>query len=284
MHRIFRITLDDALPVLAAARAKAEEIGVKQTICVVDESGQVIALHRLPGARLTGVDIAIAKAFTAAGHERATHKFNEPPNGPALPGNEAFGISHMLPGQVRDLRGRLPDRVRRPDRRRGRGLRRQRRAGQGGRRGRARGVRGARAGQPAAVTAASARRQVSSTSRQAPPGRDATPTAVRTTTPRSPSTSTSRSEAASATSECWVKPSAAFTNTTSRSARAMPSREPTSVAGGGQRVRHRDPRRRPAPRRARPPRPPGRRAAARRRPAGSSRRSARARPWRWPAT
>ena len=94
MHRIFRITLDDALPVLNAARAKAEEIGVKQTLCVTDESGQVIALHRIPGARLTGVDISIAKAFTAAGHERATHKFNEPPHGPALPGNEAFGISH----------------------------------------------------------------------------------------------------------------------------------------------------------------------------------------------
>lgn len=108
MHRIFRITLDDALPILAAARDKAEEIGVKQTFCVVDESGQVIALHRLPGARLTGVDISIAKAFTAAGHERATHKFNEPPNGPALPGNEAFGISHMLPGKFAVFVGGFP--------------------------------------------------------------------------------------------------------------------------------------------------------------------------------
>ncbi|MBD3782584.1 MAG: heme-binding protein [Micrococcales bacterium] len=108
MHRIFRITLDDALPMLAAARRKAEEIGVKQTLCVVDESANVIALHRLPGARLTGVDIAIAKAFTAAGHERATHKFNEPPNGPALPGNEAFGISHMLPGKFAIFVGGFP--------------------------------------------------------------------------------------------------------------------------------------------------------------------------------
>lgn len=108
MHRIYRITLDDALPVLAAARAKAEEIGVKQTICVVDESGHVIALHRIPGARLTGVDISIAKAFTAAGHERETHKFNEGPNGPALPGNEAFGISHMLPGKFAIFVGGFP--------------------------------------------------------------------------------------------------------------------------------------------------------------------------------
>jgi len=108
MHQIFRITLDDALPILTAARRKAEEIGVKQTVCVVDDGGHVVALHRLPGARLTGVDIAIAKAFTAAGHERATHKFNEPPNGPALPGNEAFGISHMLPGKFAIFVGGFP--------------------------------------------------------------------------------------------------------------------------------------------------------------------------------
>ncbi len=108
MHQIFRITLDDALPMLTAARQKAEDIGVKQTICVADESGHVIALHRIPGGRLTGVDIAIAKAFTAAGHERPTHKFNEPPNGPALPGNEAFGINQMLPGKFAIFVGGFP--------------------------------------------------------------------------------------------------------------------------------------------------------------------------------
>src|SRR6478735_3931509 len=94
VRQIYRIDLDDALPMLQAARAKAEEIGVKQTICICDDGGHVLALHRLPGARLTGVEISMAKAFTAAGHERATHLFNEPPNGPALPGNEAFGIAH----------------------------------------------------------------------------------------------------------------------------------------------------------------------------------------------
>lgn len=93
---------------LAAGRAKAEEIGVKQTLCICDDGGNVVALHRLPGARLTGVDISIAKAFTAAGHERATHLFNEPPNGPALPGNEAFGISHMLPGKFAIFVGGFP--------------------------------------------------------------------------------------------------------------------------------------------------------------------------------
>jgi uncharacterized protein GlcG (DUF336 family) len=103
-----RLDLDDALPILEAARAKAEEIGVPETLCVCDEGGHVLALHRMPGARLTGVEIAIAKAFTAAGHQRATHLFNEPPGGPALPGNEAFGINQMLPGRFAIFVGGFP--------------------------------------------------------------------------------------------------------------------------------------------------------------------------------
>jgi threonine aldolase len=44
-----------------------------------------LALHRMDGARITGVEIAIVKVCAAAGHKRPTHKVNEPPNGPALP-------------------------------------------------------------------------------------------------------------------------------------------------------------------------------------------------------
>lgn len=108
MRQIMRIDLEDALIVVQAAEAEAARIGVKETICVADDGGHIIALHRMTGARLTGVDIAIAKAFTAAGHQRATHLFNEPPNGPALPGNEAFGINQMLPGRFAIFVGGFP--------------------------------------------------------------------------------------------------------------------------------------------------------------------------------
>ena len=83
MITVKRLTLEDALVLLSAAEAKAREIGVLETICVCDDGGHPIALHRMTGARLTGVEIAIAKAFTAAGHRRATHRFNQPPSGPA---------------------------------------------------------------------------------------------------------------------------------------------------------------------------------------------------------
>ncbi|GAA1395435.1 heme-binding protein [Pseudonocardia kongjuensis] len=108
MQTIHRLTLDDALVVLRAAEAEAERIGVRQTICVADDGAHPIALHRMTGARLTGVEIAIAKAFTAAGHQRATHLFNEAPDGPALPGNEAFGIQHMHTGRFTVFVGGFP--------------------------------------------------------------------------------------------------------------------------------------------------------------------------------
>ncbi len=108
MHTVPRLTLDDALVLLRAAEAEAERIGVRQTICIADDGAHPIALHRMTGARLTGVEIAIAKAFTAAGHQRATHLFNEAPDGPALPGNEAFGIQHMHPGRFTVFVGGFP--------------------------------------------------------------------------------------------------------------------------------------------------------------------------------
>ncbi len=108
MHRVFRLTLEDALVMLSAAEEEAHRIGVEQTICIADDGAHPIALHRMTGARLTGVEIAMAKAFTAAGHRRDTHRFNEPPDGPALPGNEAFGIGHMHPGKFAIFVGGFP--------------------------------------------------------------------------------------------------------------------------------------------------------------------------------
>lgn len=105
---IHRLSLEDALPLLEAGRTESERIGVAETLCIADDGGHLIALHRMTGARLTGVEIAIAKAFTAAGHRRATHLFNEPPNGPALPGNEAFGINLMHPGRFAIFVGGFP--------------------------------------------------------------------------------------------------------------------------------------------------------------------------------
>ena len=93
---------------VAAALAKAAELGVPQTCCVTDEGGFPLALERMDGARVTGPQIAWNKAFTAAGHRRSTHLFNTPPGGPALPGNEAFGIQHSFEGRFAVFVGGFP--------------------------------------------------------------------------------------------------------------------------------------------------------------------------------
>ena len=108
MKQVYRLELEEARVMVRAAIAKSEEIGVLETICIVDDGGYPIALERMDGARITGPQIAWNKAFTAAGHKRSTHLFNTPPNGPALPGNEAFGIQWSFDGKFAVFVGGFP--------------------------------------------------------------------------------------------------------------------------------------------------------------------------------
>ncbi|SFD50573.1 heme-binding protein [Bacillus sp. UNCCL81] len=108
MKKILKLELDEAKVMIEAAKKKSETINVPETIAIVDDGGYVIALERMNDARITGPEIAIAKAYTAAGHKRSTHLFNTEPNGPALPGNEAFGIQHMLNGKFAIFVGGFP--------------------------------------------------------------------------------------------------------------------------------------------------------------------------------
>ncbi|MGM0876928.1 MAG: GlcG/HbpS family heme-binding protein [Bacillota bacterium] len=108
MKQVLKIELEEAKLMIEAAIKKSKEIDVLETIAVVDDGGHLIALERMNGARITGPEIAIAKAFTASGHKRSTHLFNKEPNGPALPGNEAFGIQLMIPGKFAIFVGGFP--------------------------------------------------------------------------------------------------------------------------------------------------------------------------------
>jgi uncharacterized protein GlcG (DUF336 family) len=108
MRRSFKLELAEARHMVAAAIKKSAEIGVLETVCVTDEGGYPLALERMDGARVTGPQIAWNKAFTAAGHKRSTHLFNQAPNGPALPGNEAFGIQWSFEGKFAVFVGGFP--------------------------------------------------------------------------------------------------------------------------------------------------------------------------------
>jgi uncharacterized protein GlcG (DUF336 family) len=108
MRPSFKLELAEARHMVAAAIRKSREISVLETVCITDEGGYPLALERMDGARVTGPQIAWNKAFTAAGHKRSTHLFNQAPNGPALPGNEAFGIQWSFEGKFAVFVGGFP--------------------------------------------------------------------------------------------------------------------------------------------------------------------------------
>ncbi|MFJ5381244.1 MULTISPECIES: GlcG/HbpS family heme-binding protein [Burkholderiaceae] len=108
MKKAIKLELREARHMVAAAVRKAEEIGVLESVCIVDDGGYPLLLERMDGARITGPQIAWNKAFTAAGHKRSTHLFNTAPNGPALPGNEAFGIQWSFDGKFAVFVGGYP--------------------------------------------------------------------------------------------------------------------------------------------------------------------------------
>ncbi len=108
MKTSLKLELSEAKQMAAAALEKSAEIGAFETVCIVDDGGYPLVLERMDGARITGPQIAWNKAFTAAGHKRSTHLFTRAPNGPALPGNEAFGIQWSFEGKFASFVGGFP--------------------------------------------------------------------------------------------------------------------------------------------------------------------------------
>jgi len=99
-----RLTLAGAKTVLAGAEAKAKEIGVDMDIAVVDDGGNLLAFSRMDRAKITSIDIAINKAFTAACARKPTSDYAEI----AGPGKPAFGIHVSNQGRFMIFGGGLP--------------------------------------------------------------------------------------------------------------------------------------------------------------------------------
>ncbi|MEE8282495.1 MAG: heme-binding protein [candidate division NC10 bacterium] len=99
-----RLTLMDAKILLEGAEKKAMEIGVPMDIAVVDDGGNLLAFHRMDGAKIASIDIAVSKAYTAAAARTPTHKYGEL----AQPGGPVFGIFTSNQGRFSIIRGGLP--------------------------------------------------------------------------------------------------------------------------------------------------------------------------------
>ena len=66
MKTVQKLTLSDARIIMEAAEGKAAEIGVDMDIAITDDNGSLLMFHRMDDGRITSIDVAIRKAFTAA--------------------------------------------------------------------------------------------------------------------------------------------------------------------------------------------------------------------------
>ena len=99
-----KLTLAGAKVILAAAETKALEIGVDMDIAVMDDGMNLLAFHRMDGAKLTSIDVAIGKAYTSAGTRLPSRNYAVS----AASGAPAFGINVSNHGNFMIVPGGLP--------------------------------------------------------------------------------------------------------------------------------------------------------------------------------
>ena len=102
-----KLTLAGAKLMLEAAEQKAREMGLGMDIAICDDGGNLLAFHRMEGAKITSIEVAIGKAFTAGASRVSTGKYGEV----AGPGKPAFGIHASNPGKFMIFGGGLPFQV-----------------------------------------------------------------------------------------------------------------------------------------------------------------------------
>ena len=90
------VTLERAQKAVAAAVAKAAEIGTKMDIAVVDAGANLKAFARMDGAWLGSIDIAIKKARTARFFDMNTGEIGKL----SQPGGALYNIEHSNGGLI----------------------------------------------------------------------------------------------------------------------------------------------------------------------------------------
>ena len=104
MKTVQKLTLSDARIIMEAAEVKASEIGVDMDIAITDDNGSLLMFHRMDDGRITSIDVAISKAFTAAAARKSTRAYGEVGGA----GGPAFGIHVSNQGKFMIVAGGLP--------------------------------------------------------------------------------------------------------------------------------------------------------------------------------
>jgi uncharacterized protein GlcG (DUF336 family) len=102
--QVSKLTIKDAELALDACRKKSAEIGVPMDIAITDESGSLLIFHRMDGAVLGCIQVAIDKAYTSAIFGVATSDEGKL----AQPGQPDYGANTLCGGRVVIIAGGVP--------------------------------------------------------------------------------------------------------------------------------------------------------------------------------
>src|ERR1700716_4573496 len=98
------INLKTARQVIAAAEAKARELGQPMNIAVLDSGGNLVSHVRMDGAWIGSIDVSINKAFTARAFDVSTAQLSEN----SQPGQQFYGIQNSNHGRIMIFAGGVP--------------------------------------------------------------------------------------------------------------------------------------------------------------------------------
>lgn len=99
-----KITLDLAKQIIAGAEEEAERIGVSMVISVVDEGGNLIAVHRMDDAWLASIEIAQNKAWTSVALKMPSANLADA----TVPAAELYGLNTTNNGRLVVFGGGIP--------------------------------------------------------------------------------------------------------------------------------------------------------------------------------
>lgn len=98
------LTLANLQKMARRAEERAEQLGVPVVFAAVDQGGNLMLLHRMEGALLASVEIAVGKAYTASALKLATHELGQA----AGQDGPLYGIETALPGKLVLFGGGFP--------------------------------------------------------------------------------------------------------------------------------------------------------------------------------
>ncbi|MBB6672399.1 GlcG/HbpS family heme-binding protein [Cohnella nanjingensis] len=99
-----QLDLETAKRLIAVAEQKARQMGLSSDIAIVDAGANLIAFHRMDGARIAGIDISQNKAWTSVAMQMPTANLAQS----ALPNGPSFGINTTNHGRLVILGGGIP--------------------------------------------------------------------------------------------------------------------------------------------------------------------------------